>query len=244
MDDKTVITTYDSTKISDTNAALQTTKSSDKNKGSETADLLRSTDFDLVNSPRFPPRIQPTSPQDTSLESLVNKSLIASPSLGKTNVSNDNREIFEDSPLLQNANCSLTERIDSTLCSEGEMAVESSNTGTPSVGDNDSTPPISDSETDNEINRLFQLRKKYHNNPLIGFLNINSLRYKIVDLREVTERCLPDVLVIEETKLSKDFKTELFIMNLFVCQLILHRLFTSSLLTIYNIQSKLIQIDR
>ena len=29
----------------------------------------------------------------------------------------------------------------------------------------------------------------------------------------MAERCLPDVLVIEETKLSKDFKTELFVMN-------------------------------
>ena len=107
--------------------------------------------------------------------------------------------------------CSLTEHINSTQHSEGEIASQASNAGTPS--DNDSTPPISDSETDDEINRLFQLRTKHHNNPLLGFLNINSLRYKIVDLREVAEHCLPDVLVIEETKLNEDFKTELFVMN-------------------------------
>ena len=29
----------------------------------------------------------------------------------------------------------------------------------------------------------------------------------------MAERCLPDVLVIEETKLNDDFKTELFVMN-------------------------------
>lgn len=37
------------------------------------------------------------------LESLVTKPLVPSLSLGQKNVSNDNREIFEDSPLLQNA---------------------------------------------------------------------------------------------------------------------------------------------
>ena len=29
----------------------------------------------------------------------------------------------------------------------------------------------------------------------------------------MAERCLPDVLVIEEIKLNEDFKTELFVMN-------------------------------
>ena len=49
--------------------------------------------------------------------------------------------------------CSLTEHINSTLHSEGEIAIQASNAGTPS--DNDPTPPISDNETDDEINRLF-----------------------------------------------------------------------------------------
>ena len=38
----------------------------------------------------------------------------------------------------------------------------------------------------------------YHSH--IGFLNINSLRNKIIELRVLMERYLPDVLVIEETK--------------------------------------------
>ena len=29
----------------------------------------------------------------------------------------------------------------------------------------------------------------------------------------MAERCLPDILVIEETKLDKDFKKELFVIN-------------------------------
>ena len=57
------------------------------------------------------------------------------------------------------------------------------------------------------------MRVKYPNNPTVGFLNINSLRNKIIDLRNVAEKCLPDVLLIEETKLSAEFKTEIFLLN-------------------------------
>ena len=64
-----------------------------------------------------------------------------------------------------------------------------------------------------DIGEIFHLRTKYPNNPLIGFLNINSLHNKIVDLRLVMERFLPDILVIEETKLNSDFKTEIFLIN-------------------------------
>ena len=51
------------------------------------------------------------------------------------------------------------------------------------------------------------------NNPIVGFLNINSLRNKIINLRNVAKKCLPDVLLIEETKLSAEFKTEIFLLN-------------------------------
>ena len=54
---------------------------------------------------------------------------------------------------------------------------------------------------------------KNPNNSLISFLNINSVRSKITDLRFVMERCLPDIMVIEETKLSSEFKTESFLIN-------------------------------
>lgn len=64
-----------------------------------------------------------------------------------------------------------------------------------------------------DIDEFFSLRTKNPNNPLIGFLNINSLRNKITDLRLVMERCLPDLLVIQETKLTSDFKTESFVVN-------------------------------
>ena len=61
--------------------------------------------------------------------------------------------------------------------------------------------------------KIFDLRVKYPNNPLVGFLNINSLRNKIIDLRNIAEKCLPDVLLIQETKLSAEFRTEIFLLN-------------------------------
>ena len=61
------------------------------------------------------------------------------------------------------------------------------------------------------IEEFFNLRIKNPNNLLIGFLNINSLRTKITDLRLVMERCLPNILVIEETKLNSDFKLSPFL---------------------------------
>ena len=64
-----------------------------------------------------------------------------------------------------------------------------------------------------DLENLFGLRVQYHNHPLIGFLNINSLRHKIVDLRIIVEKFLPDILVIEETKLNSEFKMETFLMN-------------------------------
>ena len=62
-----------------------------------------------------------------------------------------------------------------------------------------------------ETEKFFNLRTKHTNNPLIGFLNINSLRNKTTDFRFVMERCLLDISVIEETKLSSVFLTESFL---------------------------------
>ena len=65
----------------------------------------------------------------------------------------------------------------------------------------------------NDIDEFFSLRAECAGNLLISFLNINSLRNKITDLRMIAERCLPDVLLIEETKLNSDFETESFLIN-------------------------------
>ena len=91
---------------------------------------------------------------------------------------------------------------------------------------NNSIPPIEpsspsytstdisvDSNDSSDIGKLFSLRTEYHNHPLIGFLNISSLRNKIIDLTVLMERCLTDVLVIEETKINSDSKTESFLVS-------------------------------
>ncbi len=76
-----------------------------------------------------------------------------------------------------------------------------------------STDTSLETNVSSDIDKLFSLRTEYHNNPLFGFLNINSLRNEIVDLRILMERCLPDVLVIEETKINSDSKTEASLVN-------------------------------
>ena len=40
-------------------------------------------------------------------------------------------------------------------------------------------------KTFSSVSGLIELRKKYPNNSTIGYLNINSLRNKIIDLREI-----------------------------------------------------------
>ena len=50
-------------------------------------------------------------------------------------------------------------------------------------------------------------RLKYVNNPLIGNLNINSSRNKIVDLKEIILKLSLDYLVLSETKINQSFPT-------------------------------------
>ena len=61
-----------------------------------------------------------------------------------------------------------------------------------------------------DLEDLFGLRVQYHNHPLIGFLTINSLRYKVLHLSIIFEKFLPDTLVIEETKLDSEFNKKHF----------------------------------
>ena len=53
-------------------------------------------------------------------------------------------------------------------------------------------------------------RLKYVNNPLIGYLNINSLRNKIVHLREIILELSLDYLVLSETKIGESFPAAQF----------------------------------
>ena len=57
---------------------------------------------------------------------------------------------------------------------------------------------------------LCKLRLKYPRNPLIGYLNINSLRNKIIDIQRLIGRLQLDYFVISETKLDSSFHSAQF----------------------------------
>ena len=53
-------------------------------------------------------------------------------------------------------------------------------------------------------------RVKFHNNPLLGYLNINSLRNKVTDLRIIFKDLSLDYFILSETKLDESFLTAQF----------------------------------
>ena len=52
---------------------------------------------------------------------------------------------------------------------------------------------------------LMKTRKMYQKNPLIGYLNINSVRTKILSLNEILHKAPIDILCIDESKLDETF---------------------------------------
>ena len=58
-----------------------------------------------------------------------------------------------------------------------------------------------------------KLRKAYPNNPIIDYLNINSLKEKIICLRDIISTAKIDILCIDETKLDTNFRDSQFRIN-------------------------------
>ena len=56
-------------------------------------------------------------------------------------------------------------------------------------------------------------RLKLNENPLLGYLNINSLRNKIIDLREIIHYLNLDYFVLSETKIDSSFPSAQFAIN-------------------------------
>ena len=56
-------------------------------------------------------------------------------------------------------------------------------------------------------------RAKHLGNPLISYYNINSLRNKFFEIRDLASKTLPDILILAETKIDKDFKDAEFILD-------------------------------
>ena len=67
---------------------------------------------------------------------------------------------------------------------------------------------VSNQSSDLQI--LSKNRLKYCANPLIGYLNINSLRNKIIDVWEVIGKLSFDYFVISGTKLDESFPSAQF----------------------------------
>ena len=63
------------------------------------------------------------------------------------------------------------------------------------------------------IQILHDLRLKYPRNLLIGYLNINSLRNKIIDFREIISYLQLDYFVLSETKINDSFPSAQFDMS-------------------------------
>ena len=57
------------------------------------------------------------------------------------------------------------------------------------------------------------MREVYSKNPILGYLNINSLSNKIVSLRDVIAKVPIDILCIDETKLDDSFPDSQFLIE-------------------------------
>ena len=69
-------------------------------------------------------------------------------------------------------------------------------------------------ESSDDLKMLNGTRRKYFQNPFFAYYNINSLRFKFNDFKEVLSNSLPDVLVLAETKLDKSFpNAQFFLVN-------------------------------
>ena len=69
-------------------------------------------------------------------------------------------------------------------------------------------------DCDQSLQGIFEMRQKYINNPQISYLNVNSLRNKIHDIRNLTFQLFPTVLALSETKIDSSFPdSQFFIEN-------------------------------
>ena len=69
---------------------------------------------------------------------------------------------------------------------------------------------VSDENKSPDLEKLRDARLRYLKQPLIAYLNINSLRNKVIDLKEIVGHLSPDYLVLSETKLDDSFPSAQF----------------------------------
>ena len=66
---------------------------------------------------------------------------------------------------------------------------------------------------DIDLTNLMSLKGDNLKNPFLSYLNINSLRYKIVDLRHILEQTGIEIVAVSETKLSEEFPDSQFFID-------------------------------
>ena len=77
-------------------------------------------------------------------------------------------------------------------------------------GIHDQVNNISEPNFESDIIGLVDLRNNFPQNPIISYLNINSLRNKIFHLREICDKAPVDILCIDETKIDPSFPDSQF----------------------------------
>ena len=68
-----------------------------------------------------------------------------------------------------------------------------------------------------DIDQLLEIRRNFLNNALIGYLNINTLKNKIADLRPIVQDLNFTFLAIAETKLNDSIKSAQFRIDVYYC---------------------------
>ena len=64
-----------------------------------------------------------------------------------------------------------------------------------------------------DLSDLKKLKSSNLNNPFFAYLNINGLRYKILDLRQILSSTELEVVAVSETKLNEEFPNSQFEIN-------------------------------
>ena len=65
-------------------------------------------------------------------------------------------------------------------------------------------------DIDLDLEGLNNLKSNNKDNPFIGYLNINSFRYKIIELKLIILKSNFEILTVSETKLDDDFPDNMF----------------------------------
>ena len=89
-----------------------------------------------------------------------------------------------------------------------------------SVSDSQIVQNNSFSNLDLDLYKLQLLKQKYHSNPFISYLNINSLSNKIDALRQIWKTAPLEILCVDETKLDSSFPNSQFRINGYISPLI------------------------